>query len=406
MQSANMNEFPDCESLVFDHGSFSIKAGFAGEDIPRAVFPAVMGRPKKKSLLGMGDKEVYIGDEALSKRGILNMTKPIQHGIISNWDDIEKLWHHTFYNELRASPEQQPLLLTEPPLYDAQPPQYNFNAPTLSTTQYRKKSIELMFETFSVPMIHIANQQALSLMSLGKTTGVIVDVGDQVTSVVPIYEGCVIQHCVTRSELAGSDISALLKKKLSERDIILSDDVIQDIKEKHCYVDPRDYRNQNRDVLYELPDGQVITLDKELLECGEILFNPSIIGSEFPGIHDIICNTTRKVEVGFRGTMWYWKAIHYVGGTCRMKNFKERLDYEMVQTSPYDWFVSAPEVDSDVRKYSSWLGGSLLASFSSFPDMCISKVCRLYCYFNICRMSIASVGEILKDFQGTSCDKQ
>ena len=104
-------------SLVVDNGSGMVKAGFASEDAPRSVFPSLVGRPKyRQAMVAMSTKDVYIGDEARSRQGMLSLKYPIDHGVITSWDDMEKIWDHTFRNELRVEPEEHPILCTEAPL--------------------------------------------------------------------------------------------------------------------------------------------------------------------------------------------------------------------------------------------------------------------------------------------------
>lgn len=356
----------DWQPIVVDNGSGMCKAGFSGDDAPRAVFPCLVGRPKHvEAMIGVSSSDSYVGDEALIKRGILEIRYPIEHGIVTNWDDMEKIWHYTFYNELRISIEEHPVMLTEAPMN----PKAN-----------RERMAQIMFESFNVPAMYVSIQAVLSLYSAGRTTGCVVDSGDGVTHIVPIYDGYILPHAIKRLDLAGRDLTENLAKILTERGYTFTSsaefEIVRDIKEQMTYValdyDEEIKKTQESATLeksYELPDGNVICFDSERFRCPEVLFQPSLIGKECGGIHETTFKTIMSCDIDIRSDLF--NNIVMSGGTTMFPGINERMTAEIKKLAPPS--ISVRVITPAERKYSVWIGGSILSSLNTFQENWILK---------------------------------
>lgn len=350
--------------LVLDFGSAFSKVGFAGDDLPKSIFPTVVSRPLHQTIkleseplqYGMDN---YIGSEVFSKRGINRIKYPLEHGVVTNWDDMELLLKHTFKNELKVAPEEHPILFTEIPLN----PKAN-----------REKIIEIMMENFNVPAFYLSNQLVLSLYTSGRSTGVVLDSGYQVTHSVVVYEGFAVQHSTQRLDLGGRCITDYFAKIFTQYQLRTTGEIeiANDIKEKLCYValdidEEMKMKNEDFEKSYELPDGTFVTIGNERFRSPEILFNPSLIEMDSEGITEKIIKTIAKVDQDL--VKYLYQHIIVAGGSTLLNGFEKRLEKEMKQLIPGNTKMKIVPVEE--KKCSSWIGGSILASLQTFQKIWI-----------------------------------
>ncbi|KAL5482131.1 hypothetical protein EMCRGX_G022418 [Ephydatia muelleri] len=289
-------------AIVIDNGTGTCKAGFAGDDAPKAVFPSIVGRPRKN-----------------------------------------RIWHHTFYNELQVAPEEHPVLLTEAPLN----PKAN-----------REKMTQIMFETFNVPQMYAAMTSPLALYASGRTTGVVVDSGDAVSHVVPVHEGYALPHAINRLDIAGRDLTCYMAKILTERG--------------YSFTSTADYEEMDTaaqsssiEKSYELPNGEYITIGSEQFKCPEPLFRPSFIGFSCCGICEDLNGSIMKCDVDL------YSNIVLTGGNTMFPGMADRIQKEITAMAPPTMNVKV--IAPPERRHSVWIGGSIMASLSTFQQMWISK---------------------------------
>lgn len=377
--------------------------GYAGNYEPNYIVPTLISTKEeskvdKRNKNIIPDLDFFIGEEATVKRSDYNIDYPIRHGIVENWDNMERYWARCIYQYLCCDPEEHHVMLTEPPL----------NSP-----ENREYTAEIMFETFNVPGLYIAVQAVLALCAslLTKSekgnvgtsvTGTVIDSGDGVTHVIPVFEGYPIGSCIKHIPLAGSDVTAFMIENLRNRGEKIPPaemlDTARKIKEMHCYVCPDlvkeygKYDNEPSKMIREYTGIEPRTKKEFKVDVGyerflgpEIFFSPEIFNDQFSTpLPEVVDQTILACPIDTRRRLFKYIALS--GGSTMFKNFTKRLErdirkftkarYEKTKAKYPNLSITATEVNvvsHPFQRFAVWFGGSMLCSQPEFLGMFHSR---------------------------------
>jgi len=359
MQSRNV--------VVCDNGTGFVKCGFAGANFPTSIFPSMVGRPilrYEEKIDNVEIKDIMVGDEASKLRTMLEVTYPLDNGIVRNWEDALHVWNYAFFEKMKINPKECKIMLTEPPM---------------NPRENREKMVQTMFETYGFMGVYIAIQAVLTLYAQGLLTGVVVDSGDGVTHVVPVYEGFSLPHLCRRLNVAGRSVTRYLIKLLLLRGYAFNRtadfETVRQIKEKFCYVG-YDLELEKRLALettvliekYTLPDGRVIKIGAERFEAPECLFSPQLVDVEGPGMGDLVFDAINKADIDTRSEFYNHIVLSggstmYPGLPSRLEKEIRRLYLEIALKGKVEYLAKfkCRIEDPPRRKHMVFLGGAVLA---------------------------------------------
>ncbi|KAH8687881.1 hypothetical protein BGZ60DRAFT_18604 [Tricladium varicosporioides] len=340
-------------TIIIDSGSGYIKAGIGGDTAPKLTFASILEESvndgKKKSLIGEIDLSNSNNPRA----------RPIQNGLVQNWEDMESIWKHTLSTRLQVNPSEHNILVID--------------SPQTSRTD-REKAAQILLETFQCAGVFFLRSSVASLRACKKTSGLVVDIGEDTTSISPISNNWPLRHAISQSNIAGREIDQHLSCLLSQEGLSFHTasemDTVRDIKEKICYIAPKiDHSDGFSYQQYQLPCNKQVTISEEAFQAPEILFNPARVGREEFGVADMVFKAIMKSDPGMRSDMW--GNIVLSGGSTMFKGMLERLkgDLGRFDTRGIAINIKAP---AD-RKTLAWRGAAIKASEPGFEAIVVSK---------------------------------
>ncbi|OWF49030.1 actin-like protein 6B [Mizuhopecten yessoensis] len=398
-------------ALVFDVGSYSVRAGYAGEDSPKAEIPTHVGviedleaaMETEDKEIKQADKKYYIDTTMLKvPRKGMEISSFLKDGMIDNWEIFEKVMDYTYSKNIKSEANMHPVMMSEP---------------AWNSRGKRERLTEIMFETYNVPAFFLCKNAVLSAFANGRSTGLVLDSGSTHTTAVPVYDGYVIGQAIVKSPLAGDFISLECKKLMEELEIdvippymiqskeavpqmespkwkkkdipevtksfenYMVKDVLQDFAASALQVMDTPYEDSTAETmpaaLYEFPNGYNQEFGAEKFKLAEGLFDPSVMkdlpsGNTMLSAGHVVTTSVGMCDIDIRPSLY--SSVIVVGGNSLIAGFTERLNRDLgTKTPPSMRLKIISATGTAERRFSSWIGGSILASLGSFQQMWISK---------------------------------
>ena len=362
--------------IVVDVGSWEVKAGFSGEEMPKVIFKNYFGSSKYKKVLdpynneNINQKEEFIGDDCDKYLGLVKLRYPVNRGVFEKEEDILSIFNHIFLKLGITSQEtkEHPVLITEP---------------ILNPRTNREKISQILLDKLGIPAIFFASQPILSLLSTSATTGVVLESGEGVTQTCFVYEGYSIPCSYERYNYGGKDVTEYLKNMLRKRGYNFYNSteikLVNDIKEKMCYIEnikrpemANIKKSLNKKLIpYYLPDGNYISIGDERILAAEILFNPEYIGKEYLSFSEMIISSINKTDIEIRKKGY--ENIWLSGGNTSFKDLNEKLIEDLKSKIGKGIFINVLENDKIKPQLRCWVGGNIISTLEIFKKMWITK---------------------------------
>ena len=350
----------EVSTIVIDNGAYTVRAGHGGDSSPSVIMSSIVARPR----VAPGQPpstDVFVGANVFSQSVTLTLKCPIEDRVIKNFDDMSRIWRSIFVDELRIQPEEHPVLMTESPQKDK---------------SAREKALQIMMETYRVPAYYAAYPEVLSLYSAGLTTGCVVDAGETVTHVLPVFECYGMTHVERRMNVGGRQLNEYLQKLLTQSGTDVTGverEDLRDIKENLCYI-ACDMNGELHKVdqlceSFTMRDGRSVKLVAERFRCPEALFDPEVLGTvKGPGLSHLVADAITATDDLAPQMM---NAVLLTGGSSMFKGIEKRIENDLAKL--LDNGTKVKVIAPQDRNKSAWIGGSVLVSLATFSQMWITK---------------------------------